>query len=100
MTGREHDVSGLTAAELERARRELSASLALARPGSPIAVPIESHLDAIDAELDARAASRIYQCGCGFCTDDPAWFAGHLFAHPGHDARPQSPKLPAAERDG
>jgi len=54
MTGREHDVSSLTAAELERARRELSASLALARPGSPIAVPIEAHLDAIDAELAER----------------------------------------------
>jgi hypothetical protein len=32
---REHDVTALTAAELEAARRELAASLALARPGSP-----------------------------------------------------------------
>ena len=31
---REHDVAALTAAELEAARRELAASLALARPGS------------------------------------------------------------------
>ena len=29
---REHDVAALTAAELEAARRELAASLALARP--------------------------------------------------------------------
>jgi hypothetical protein len=32
---REHDVTALTAAELEAARRELAASLALARPGLP-----------------------------------------------------------------
>jgi hypothetical protein len=32
---RPHDVSGLTGPELERARRELTASLALIRPGSP-----------------------------------------------------------------
>jgi hypothetical protein len=36
---REHDVTALTAAELESARRELAASLALARPGSPRAQP-------------------------------------------------------------
>ena len=32
---REHDVTALTAGELEAARRELAASLALARPGLP-----------------------------------------------------------------
>ena len=32
---REHDVAALSAAELEAARRELAASLALARPGLP-----------------------------------------------------------------
>jgi hypothetical protein len=37
---REHDVTALTAAELEAARRELAASLALARPGSPARTPI------------------------------------------------------------
>jgi hypothetical protein len=31
---REHDVAALSEAELEAARRELAASLALARPGS------------------------------------------------------------------
>jgi hypothetical protein len=51
---RDHDVSRLTAGELERARRELAASLALARPDSPIRVPILSHMTAIDAELVER----------------------------------------------
>jgi hypothetical protein len=54
MPGRDHDVSGLTAAELERARRDLQVSLSLARPGSPARVPILAHLDAIDAVLAAR----------------------------------------------
>lgn len=92
---RDHDVSGLTAAELERARRELAASLTLARPGSPSRVPALAHLDAIDAELAARMAGRttasrpggsvIYLCSCGFATDDRGWFDGHLFSCPGHD---------------
>ncbi len=56
---RGHDVSGLTTAELERARRDLKASLALARPGSAAYVPIFAHLSAIDAELAGRSA------GCG-----------------------------------
>ena len=57
--GRSHDVSGLTDAELERTRRELQASLALARPGSAASVPILAHLSAIDTELAGRSA------GCG-----------------------------------
>jgi hypothetical protein len=55
---REHDVTALTAAELETARRELAASLALARSGSPVRVPIQARLAAIDAELAGRAAAR------------------------------------------
>jgi hypothetical protein len=51
---RPHDVTGLTVAELERARRELHASLALARPGSPARVPILARLTAVDAELAER----------------------------------------------
>ena len=54
--GRTPDLSTLTTGELERARRELAASLALARPGSPVRGPIRAHLAAIDAELTARAA--------------------------------------------
>ncbi len=55
---RQPDVATLTPGELERARRELAASLALARPGSPVRAPIQAHLAAIDAELAARAAIR------------------------------------------
>jgi len=51
---RRHDVSALTARELERARRELAASLALTRPGSPALVPILATMNAIDTELAQR----------------------------------------------
>lgn len=53
---RPHDVSGLTAGELERTRRELHASLALARPDSLTRVPILAHLSAVDSELAWRAS--------------------------------------------
>ena len=46
---RTHDVGSMSASELERARRELAASLALALPGSPVRVPILAQLTAIDA---------------------------------------------------
>jgi hypothetical protein len=49
------DVSGLTVGELERARRDLAASLALARPESPARLPILARMRAIDAELARRA---------------------------------------------
>ncbi len=52
------DVTALTPAGLERARRELATSLALAHPGSPVRAPIQAHLAAIDAERAARAAAR------------------------------------------
>lgn len=52
---RERDVTTLTAAELDGARRELAASLALARPGSPVRAPILAHISAIDAELAGRS---------------------------------------------
>lgn len=58
MPDRDHDVSSLTAAELERARRDLEVSLALAFPGSPVRVPILEHLNAIDAELASRGGSQ------------------------------------------
>jgi hypothetical protein len=56
--GRGHDVSGLTDAELERARRDLQASLALARPGSTACVPMLAHLSAVESELAGRPAGR------------------------------------------
>jgi hypothetical protein len=59
---RDHDVTALTAGELERARRDLTASLALARPDSPARVPILAHLSAINTELAGRAAGRPDDC--------------------------------------
>lgn len=52
---RDHDLSGLTAAELQRARRELEASLTLARPGSVVSIPIMAQIRAIDAALAGPA---------------------------------------------
>jgi hypothetical protein len=57
---RNHDVSEMTTAELERARRELEASLALARPGSTISVPVMAQVRAIDSELAERAEEGIH----------------------------------------
>ncbi len=55
---RPHDVSSLTAAQLERARRDLQISLSLAVPGSPVRVPILAEMTAIDTELARRGGSR------------------------------------------
>jgi hypothetical protein len=82
---RDHDVSGLADGDLGRIRRELSASLALARPGSLARAPIETQLHAVEAELAARAVLRV--CSCGMATDDDARMDGHLFEHPGHNER-------------
>ena len=51
---RDHDVSGLTTRQLERARRELQAHLALVRPDSPARVPILAQMSAIETELAGR----------------------------------------------
>jgi hypothetical protein len=51
---RDHDVTALTEAELDRARRDLKMSLALSVPGSPVSVPILASLRAIDTELADR----------------------------------------------
>jgi hypothetical protein len=55
---RSHDVSGLADAELERIRRDLQASLALARPGSAACVPMLARLSAVESELAERSAGR------------------------------------------
>ncbi len=52
---RDHDATALTSRELEVARRELAASLALARPDSAMRGPILAHLSAVTAELDRRS---------------------------------------------
>jgi hypothetical protein len=54
---RPHDVSSLTAAQLERAKRDLLISLALAFPGSPVQASIMAEMTAIDAELAERGSS-------------------------------------------
>jgi hypothetical protein len=55
---RDHDVTTLTGRELEQARRELAASLALARPDSPVRTPILAQVKAIDAEQAGRSGAR------------------------------------------
>jgi hypothetical protein len=59
---RHYDAAGLTAGELERTRRELAASLALARPGSPARAPIQAQMAAIDAELSRATHSPPERC--------------------------------------
>jgi hypothetical protein len=48
----------MTTYELQRAKRDLAASLALADPGSPVRVPIEAQLSAIDTEESERERIR------------------------------------------
>jgi hypothetical protein len=55
---RPHDVSSLTSAELDRAKRDLQVSLALAFPGSPVRVSIMAEMTAVDAELARRDGTR------------------------------------------
>lgn len=56
--GRLPDVAGMTADELKQTRRHLRASLALAKPESPVRAPILAHIIAIDAELADRNVRR------------------------------------------
>jgi hypothetical protein len=55
---RDRDVSYLTTAELDRAKRDLQANLGLIAPGSPAHGPIQAHIRAIDAELAGRIGER------------------------------------------
>lgn len=61
---RDHDVSGMTTAELERARRDLMVSLSLAFSGSPVRVSILAQVRAIDAELARRGEPRPSPAQC------------------------------------
>ena len=67
MPTREHDVSHLTDSELQRARRDLATSLALARPDSPIRAPALAHIDAIDTEQ----AGRVHHADLRHVRNDP-----------------------------
>src|ERR1700730_9848057 len=55
---RYHDVTMLATAELERTKRDLHANLGLITPDSPAHVPIQAHMEAIDAELAERAGNQ------------------------------------------
>jgi hypothetical protein len=55
---RPYDVSSLTADQLERVKRDLEVSLALAFPGSPVRVTIMTEMTAIDAALAERGGAR------------------------------------------
>ena len=85
---RSHDVSGLTDAELERTRRELQASLALARPGSAASVPILAHLSAIDTELAGRSAD------AARADSRPVWAPRHRPVHLMRTSRSANPGRP------
>ncbi|HLI36822.1 MAG TPA: hypothetical protein VKV80_05700 [Streptosporangiaceae bacterium] len=112
MPMRDHDVTMLTAAELDRARRELHASLALARPGSPLREPARARLRAIDAELGRRdqaetavtdqaetpaaatARQAAFRCACGFAAGDVTALEDHLFTFPDDDHYELAPPQP------
>jgi hypothetical protein len=85
---REPDVSRQPPAELERARRDLAASLALSPPGALSAVTA-AQLSAVERALAARqhehSSTGILLCSCHYGTDNPLRFAGHLDANPGHE---------------
>ena len=81
---RTHDVSELSAIELSHARREIAVSRALSRPDSPIQLPLQAQLLAIDAELVSRG---LKICSCGLATDDAGRMDGHLFEYPAHQER-------------
>jgi hypothetical protein len=85
---RDHDVSSLTVAELKRAKRELSASLALSLPGALSDVPTLAQLSAIDNELAERGTG-LRLCSCGFASNGEARFEAHLTNNPGHNEQPQ-----------
>jgi hypothetical protein len=55
--GRPPDITALTSGELERTRRDLAISMALIGPGSPAAIPIAAHINAIDTELAQRTSA-------------------------------------------
>src|ERR1017187_626318 len=76
------DVGRLSASELGDARRELAVSRALSRRDSPIHLPINAQLLAIDAELVSRG---VRMCGCGMAADDDGLMDGHLFEFPAHE---------------
>jgi hypothetical protein len=81
---RSHDVGSMSASALGEARRELAVSSALSRPDSPIHLPINAQLLAIDVEMVSRG---VRMCGCGLASDDDELMTGHLVEFPAHEER-------------
>ena len=57
-TDQRQHIAEMTTYEPARAKRDLAASLALAEPGSPVRVPIQRELAAIDDEQRDRERIR------------------------------------------
>lgn len=74
--------------ELERARRELAASLALSQPGALSAVTA-AQLDAVERELTTRQGGHrpvgVLLCSCRYGTDNPIRFDAHRANNPDHE---------------
>jgi hypothetical protein len=85
---REPYVGHMPLGELERARRELAASLALSQPGALSAVTA-AQLGAVERELTARQGEHrpagTSLCSCGYGTDNPVRFGAHLANNPDHE---------------
>jgi hypothetical protein len=85
---REPGVGQMPLDELERARRELAASLALSRSGVLAAVTA-AQLGAVERQLTARRGERspagVLLCSCGYGADNPIRFDAHLAGNPDHE---------------
>ena len=94
---RERDVGHMDDTELERARRELSASMALSRSGAVSAGLAAVQLSAVEAEIAERErqsrriagqhATGIRLCSCGFASDSDIRFGTHLNNNRSHRER-------------
>jgi hypothetical protein len=78
----------LTDTELERARRELAASLAVSQ-SSALSAVTATQLGAVERELTARqgrhSSTGVLLCSCGYGTDNPIRFDTHLDDNPDHE---------------
>lgn len=96
---REHDVSHMTVTDLQRARRELAASVALSRSGAVSAGLAAAQLSAVEAEIAERdrqarrisgqRATGIRLCSCGFGSDSDIRFGTHLRNNRSHREQDQ-----------
>jgi hypothetical protein len=74
----------MSATELSDARREIAVSVSLSRPDSPVRIPLQAQMLAVDAEIVSR---RLKICSCGMATDNAEMIGGHLFEEPSHYER-------------